>query len=176
MQIDYELTIDDLRAAHRHFARTSPFVRRKYWQSYWAAFILGAGVWFVLNQFRIGIGFILFVAGYGVCVYFVHELIYWNSLDRNITALFKEHPQPGVLGKHTIRIDPDGITEKTEVNDSHHLWQSVDRIDQDNRQIYLFMGVAFLSIPKNAFMNDFDADEFFVTAKDYREKAQQKSV
>jgi hypothetical protein len=171
MQIDYEVTIDDIRAANRFFARKSPFVRRNYWQSYWITVIAGGAVWFFLNQFRISMGFIMFVGLYTVCVYFVHELLYWNNLDRNVMALLKQHPRPGVLGKHTLSIDPEGITEKTDVNDSRHSWQSVDRVDQDNRLIYLFMGTAFFAIPKNAFMSDFDTDEFFVTAKEYHEKA-----
>ncbi|HUP22879.1 MAG TPA: YcxB family protein [Thermoanaerobaculia bacterium] len=81
----------------------------------------------------------------------------------------------GVLGAHTVRISPDGVSETTAVNSSTWTWESVPKVAMTRRYVFIYVQqhVAHI-IPKRAFESRAAATEFFRQAREawskYRER------
>lgn len=76
----------------------------------------------------------------------------------NLYTMSKAH---GLICKHSIEISEEGIREQTEVNNSFHLWKTIDMIKVNKKYIYYFgRGAGGLGIPKNAFTTAMEAEQF----------------
>jgi len=59
-----------------------------------------------------------------------------------------------------------GLVERTVVNESRHSWTGVDRVEHDQKYIYVYTAPhAALIIPKRAFNNLQEAESFYQLAK-----------
>jgi Mn2+/Fe2+ NRAMP family transporter len=95
----------------------------------------------------------------------VPPLIYWNT-KREVMTL--PSGKPGLLGEHTITISPEGIRERTAVNDSTHSWDGIHAIVDDKQHVYLFIDTHMAHIiPKRAFDSENGAQAFLITARQY---------
>lgn len=78
------------------------------------------------------------------------------------SAILKQwRQQKGVLGEHTFVVEPEGVREVTEYNNSVTSWKAVSGIERDQRAIYVHLGkgVAHM-IPIRSFGSDLEADRF----------------
>src|SRR5579859_1780610 len=135
MRIDYELTLDDQMAGHHYFVHTSLFVRRNYQKNYVqsmvVSFFVALALWWFFSSFHFNIGVVIGTIITTGVAYVIFPGQFWRNLDKNFLSAMKDHPQLGIIGKHTIVIDPQGFTESTEVNESRIQWIALDRVEQD---------------------------------------------
>lgn len=71
-----------------------------------------------------------------------------------------------MLGKHTLVVEPSGVTEQGSVSESKVAWSGVEKIEDDNQYIYIFTGpLQAHVIPKRAFRSSEESQKFLETAK-----------
>ena len=166
MEIEYELTKEDLYAFQWRSAYTSPRARRMAWKPYFLLFILvllvslmgsiGADGAFSFVHFSL-----LFV------VFPIVALATWLTtritMRRFINQMLKEEkPERGQLGKHKVVLQGSGLVESTSVNESSRTWAGIDRIEQDSNYIYIYTApLMAIIIPKRAFKDVTAAEAFY---------------
>ena len=177
MEVEYEITPDDLFAFQWRAAFKSRTARRTSRQAYF--------VWFLVLLLisilpAIGSdGFVfsridwtfLFIT---LLVVFLLQKLLTNWLMRRAIRrmLGDEKPDRGQLGRHRVVLLPDAVVESTGVNQTRTSWPGVDRVEQD--QDYIFIYTSPMSahlIPKRAFGDAARAEAFFQLAKASKETA-----
>lgn len=164
--MSYELTPDDLYAFQLRALQKSPIVKRNRRNTYigiFAALVILSIVpaigsdGFVIS--RMSIGFMVIPL---VLVVSLTWLIEKRMTHRAILQLItEEKPEKGQLGHHTVKLDDIGVTESTAVGEQRTSWRGIDRVEQGPEYIYLYTSAsAALVIPRRAFANTTDADEF----------------
>jgi hypothetical protein len=167
MQIEYDLSPDDLLYFQRYHWRHSPALQRQYRLGFIASPLLGflAGVTLVgWERPLVWIGVfmtaaVFYAAVYGWCVR--------RSLRSTISAVLAEGKNRGVLGRHTIELRPDGLREATDVNDTVHTWRGVERIEADEHFIFIYTQAMMAhGIPRRAFSTPEEAERFLAIARE----------
>ena len=75
---------------------------------------------------------------------------------------------PGFVGLHTLAINPEGLTHRTNLSETNVQWESVVDITEDEALIYIFLSAFFaLMIPKGGFAGPDAAQEYVNTAKQF---------
>ena len=167
MEVEYELTPDDLYAFQWHGAFVSSSGRRARRTAYllWVLAVLLFAIvpaigadGFTIS--RVSFTFILVAIAIGFLFQWLMER--W-LMRRAIRQLVKdEKPGKGLLGRHRIVVSRDGLIESTAVGESRTSWAGVDRIEQDPHYIFIYTSlVAAHVIPKRAFRDPQEADAFY---------------
>lgn len=80
-------------------------------------------------------------------------------------AMWLPTSKPGILGEHIISISPEGIRERTLINDGIIIWAGIKKISTNKKYIYIFIdNMMGHIIPKESFSTKEEADEFLNTA------------
>jgi len=177
MEIEYEITPDDLFAFQWRAAYRSPVAKRARRKVYLYLFL--ALLLFSLLP-AIGYdGFVIARANFTlVAVAFpVVALMTWR-LDRRQTRrailelLREEKPGKGQLGRHKLGLGEAGLVESTAVGESRTSWEGVDRVEQNREYIFIYTAPAAAHvIPKRAFSSPGEAETFYQLAGASREAA-----
>ena len=172
MEINYELDARDLIAFQKHFYKTSPTNRnlRRYLYLFFVAF----AAYFNLLEFRIPFAARLFWFAVSLGVSLL-VMAFWswviNAYAFKRTVPTK--PDNGVLGPHQLILSEKALTETTPVNETTHSWKGVDRIEQNEDYVYIFVTPqAAHIVPKRFFFDRPAAEHFYDTARRYKEGAQ----
>jgi hypothetical protein len=167
MEVDYELTRNDLYAFQWRATQVSPVARRARRKLYIYLFLavlllaivpaIGADG-FVVSRVSFGFLLIFFplVAG-------ITWLLEKRLTRRTILELLKDEvPEKGQLGKHSVKLDDGGVFETTAVGESRTSWAGVNRVEQSPGYIYIYTtpSAAFI-VPKRAFADVRDAEDFY---------------
>src|SRR5690606_25063181 len=100
---------------------------------------------------------------------FVMAFAYWSAKR---TVMRMPTSTNGVLGEHTITLSPEGVLERTAVNEGLHKWSGIHAIVDDKEHLYLMIGEQMSHIiPKRAFASESEALAFADAAKAYRSTA-----
>jgi hypothetical protein len=177
MEVEYELTPDDLYAFQWRAAFTSSKgrrARRGVYLLWLLAVLLFAAVpaigadGFVIS--RMNFTFILVALPIVVLFQWCLERL---LMRRAILQMLKEEkPGKGQLGKHRIVMGEDGLVESTAVGESRTSWAGVDRIEQNPEYIFIYTSAAAAHmIPKRAFKDIHEADGFYQLARASKETA-----
>jgi hypothetical protein len=171
MEVEYELTRDDLYAFQWRAAFSSGIGKRARRWAYLAWFVaivlfailpaIGADG-FVIS--RISFKFIL--VAYPIAA--LGQWFFETRLTRRlILRLLKdEKPGRGQLGKHRLAMNEEGIVESTGVNQSRTSWIGVDRVEQNADYIFIYTSPhAAHMIPKRAFRDPQEAEAFYQFAR-----------
>ena len=131
MEIQYELTREDLYAFQWRSAYSSPRARRMAWKPYLFLFIV-----ILLISLMGGIGADGFTFSFVnfsllLVVFPIVALITWLTtritMRRFINQILKEEkPERGQLGKHRVVLTDSGLVESTAVNESSRTWDGID--------------------------------------------------
>ena len=166
MEVEYELTADDLYAFQWRATQRSASVRRMRRKVYiWLfvavllvsivpaigrdGFVISRVSWFFLFTF------FPLVAGLS----WVFERRGTRSAIREFVE--KEKPDKGQIGKHTLVLSDDGLTESTVVGEQRTSWVGIDRVEQDPDYIFIYTGPSAAHVvPKRAFAYAADAERF----------------
>ena len=177
MEIEYELTADDLYAFHWRSVFTSPRGRRDMRKAY--------GYWFLVMLLltilpAIGsdgfvitrVNLLFLVVTYPVIV-LVQWLLYRRLARRGILKLLKEvAPNKGQLGRHKLALNAGDLVESTAVGESRTLWPGVVRVEQNRDYIFIYTQPhAAHIVPKRAFNNAEAAESFYQLARISKEGA-----
>jgi hypothetical protein len=177
MEVEYDLTPDDLYAFQWRAVFVSPRGRRARRNAYltWALTILVFAIvpaigadGFVVS--RVSVTFIVVAI---VIVFLFQWCLERWLIRRTILQLLKdEKPGKGLLGRHRIVLSQDGLIESTAVGESRASWVGVDRVEQDAHNIYIYTSLAVAHvIPKRAFRDLQQADAFYQFSRARKEAA-----
>ena len=124
MQIDYELTRDDFWQITKIAVKKVPKIRRQYISQVMVTpFVIFA-------LFLIYPGDITLAVVATPVVATVAILLGYLATKRQVMKLPID--KPGLLGKHSLSLTPEGFREATEVNDSFTSWAGVHAIYSTN--------------------------------------------
>ena len=171
MQIEYELTNDDLYAFQWRGAFKSKLGRRSSLMSY--------GVWFLAvllisilpaissDGFNIEDVDLRFLVTAFVVVACLNWLLTRWLMHRFINKLLSELKRDkGQLGRHKVLLDENGVVESTTVGETRTSWAGIDRLEQNRDYIFIYTQPhAAHIIPKRAFDNPHEARAFYELAK-----------
>jgi hypothetical protein len=171
MEVEYQLTPDDLYAFQWRAAYLSPKSRRSRRLSYLSLFLpllviavlpmIGSG----RSILAATLGLLLIVTVFPI-IAVAYALIYRRLMRRAVLALIaEEKAEKGRLGRHKIVLSDDGLIETTAVGESRTAWTGIDRIEQDADYIFIYTApVQAHVIPKRAFAGS-KSDEFYEFAR-----------
>ena len=167
MEVEYELTRDDLFAFQWRAAYTSPAARRRrrkvygYWFLALLLFAIVPAIGpdgFVLSR----VAFTFLLIAFPV-VAALQWLLERGLLRHAILQLVrKEKPERGNLGRHHVALSESGVHERTAVGESRTSWSGLDRVERDPHYIFVYTSpVAAHVIPRRAFRDGVEAEAFY---------------
>ena len=171
MEVEYELTPEDLYAYQWRAVNTSPLGRRAKRKMY--LYLLLAVVLLAVVP-AIGPGgfdFSQISFGFIVIAFAVVASLTW-FLEKRMTRrlirdfLKEEKPDKGQLGKHRLVLDETGLLETTAVGESRTSWAGVHRVEQNPDYIFIYIAPAAAHVvPRRAFASTTAADTFYERVK-----------
>lgn len=171
MEVEYEITGDDLFAFQLRAIKKSPLVKRARRKagSYWFLAVLiisllpaiGADGFMIS---RTNFTFLAVVFPVGTLIYLLIER---RNTRRAILELVKqEKPNKGQLGVHQLEINEVELVERTVVGESRTNWAGVNRVEQNDEYIFIYTSlVGAHVIPKRAFTDAQEAENFYQLAR-----------
>ncbi len=121
LSITYTLVPDDIVVFLRYCATTDPKSKRSYWTSLGQIILAVVIINLIYTNFDLSWSSWQFALGAIVICCMLYPFNYRFQINRAIREMTKKQSVEGVVGTHTIRLEADGIYEKTAVNESHHL-------------------------------------------------------
>jgi hypothetical protein len=177
MEVEYELTPDDLYAFQWRAAFDSPLGRRttrKVYLGWFLALLLFSMVpaigpdGFVISRNN----FKFLLIAFPIVILAQHFLGRWLMRRAILRLLQDEKPGRGQLGKHRVVLTEDGLVETTAVGESRTSWAGVHRIEQNSQYIFIYTSPAMAHvIPKRAFRDVEEAEGFYQLSKISQEAA-----
>ena len=175
MEIEYEITLDDMVAFNVYHIRNSPSCRRS---RLLVRAILPLGMFPVfLHAGLTGEGPLLHSAiasGFlWVSISFIWLLVthcgWRRGLRRKLVRLYREGEAETKIVKHVMTLGPEGITDKTELAETKRKWRGLKKIVSDDKHIYLYVGPAEAHIvPKGVFPDESSIEGFLAAIEAFR--------
>jgi hypothetical protein len=170
MEVEYELTPDDLYHFQWRAGTRSPAVKRAKLGAYLSVIFL-----FSLLTVLSGLGsegfdfsraswmWIVWIFPVAIAMWLFEK----RQMRRTILAFVKEEkPGRGQLGAHKISLNEAGLVESTAVGESRTSWDGVNRIEHDEKFIYIYTAPhAAHIIPKRAFRSPQEAESFYQASR-----------
>ena len=177
MEVEYELTPDDLYAFQWRAAFDSSLGRRtarKVYLGWFLALLLFSIVpaigpdGFVISR----IDFKFLLIAFPIVILAQHFLGRWLMRRAILRLLRDEKPGRGQLGRHKVGLTDGGVVESTAVGESRTAWAGVDRVEQNPQYIFIYTSPAAAHlIPKRAFRDMQEAEDFYQLGKTRKEAA-----
>jgi hypothetical protein len=164
--------MDDLVNFNRYHFQRSPTMRRS-WRSglLWiagASLFAGAVVsdGYLLKFAIVAVSaFIGGMVAYGIVYFYQWRIGMW----RKIRKLLEEGDNKNMLGSHRLILREDEVLETCSTAESRIKWQAVERIEENNDYIFLYVSAVSAHIlPKRAFPNSQKVREFYECAVRYK--------
>ncbi len=185
MQITYELKENDIKAFFDYSLKTNSVVKKLNVFNY--LFIFAISYWQLLYAVLFA-DFLSFFNWTHFLVYLFTGTVTFGfvlALSKTIayvtnryvgTASAKKHTHgDGVLGEHLIKLKENYLVEVTDVNETQNSWKGVDRIEENDDYIFIYISPMNAHIiPKRCFSNQSDASMFYDEAKRLRDTAKTK--
>lgn len=177
MEVEYELTPDDLYAFQWRAAFNSPLSKRTTRKVFFGWFL---AVLLVSLLPAIGPdGFVISRMNFTFLVIaFPVVILIQRFLERRLMRgailhlLRNEKPGKGQLGRHKVVLTEGGVVESTAVGESRTSWAGVDRVEQNPQYIFIYTSAAAAHlIPKRAFRHVQEAEDFYQLSKTRKEAA-----
>ncbi len=167
MQIQYQLNLDDVAAYNWHHSLNSKAANRtSKLLSAWGI-LLCLYIAFRSTEWNMSSRIIFFVIASAFWL-FVYPLFRRKAVERQARRLYGEGKNRDVIGNHIFAIDKDGITEISDVAESHITWSGIERIEENDKYIFLYTGsLSAHIIPKRAFVNKEEESEFIQLTRTY---------
>jgi len=162
MRIEFENTLEDLTFFTQYSYNNSPSMQRR--------------TRIVIFSFTV-IWFLIFVLPNisrntiytNVTIWLIISLIWAllivystkKSVRSNARRLYSEGENKGMIGKHLLEVSPEFLKETTEFNELRTKWVAVNKIEEDENYIYIFLtSVSAHVIPKKYFDTKSDIVKF----------------
>jgi YcxB-like protein len=175
LEVDYEITLEDLYAFQWRAAFQSARARRARRVPY-LLWLLAILLWSIvpaigphgLTLSRVNVTAMLI----SLVVVFVLQWCLERWLVRHAIRqlLEDERPDRGQLGRHRLVLTEEGLTESTAVGETRTRWSGVDRVEQSADYIYIYTSPAAAHvIPKRAFPAAEGAEAFYALSQARRQ-------
>src|SRR5689334_6777924 len=125
-----DITLEDIHAFNRHYARNAPLaIRARRAARFGLTFMLtvvfgalGAGFHMPLAYWLLGAMILL-----GFWAMFPARLE--QIMRRRTEQMYAEGRNRGLLGPHQIAIEPDALVEKSELREVRTNWKAIERVE-----------------------------------------------
>jgi hypothetical protein len=174
MQVQFTITLDDILAFNRYCVQHLPTYKRTY-----RTLLISVPVIFVLIALALSINtyrppwlawIIAFVAV--VAWPFIWPRRYQKTMDEFVMKTMQTGQNRSMLGVHTVTLSEQGLRATSEVSESSITWSGIERIEQDDQYIYLFVAATAAHIvPKRALVTMEQASDFYHTAQTFFDQA-----
>jgi hypothetical protein len=166
MKIQFQVTLDDALAFNDYFIDHSAFHKRYYWITFMIPFLFALLIVITTPEF-------LWQALIIPVVWIIAYPPFYKWSNRySARKIYLSGPNKGSLGEHTVIVTEESLLETTEVNEARWQWSGVERVEQNENYIFIFVGpnVAHI-IPKRAFSTPELSTEFYDTTRQFFKKA-----
>jgi hypothetical protein len=172
MRVQFEITLDDVVAFNRYAIQHSPVFRRNYWIVMGCIPVMALIVALVNSRSWNSLSFWLPLVAITIVLLIIFPLWYKHENDQTVIKVMRTGKNRGTLGKHTLLISEDGLVETTEVNESRWAWTGIERVEQIEHYIFIFVSSnAAHIIPKRAFASTEEVTQFYNAAKTLLDRA-----
>ena len=179
MNVEYELTKDDLSAFNLYHHFHSPTARRQYFRSWFLPaaiwLLVCTGVWYVAGResgtpMRTFLGLLpLFSGAPFYLIYF--PWAYRRMFRKIVAGMVSEGQNRGLFSLHHVTISPEGVTDASEFGQSSTFWRAVERVASNDNYAFVYTNaLAAIIVPRRAFAAPTEFEEFVRRATDYHEK------
>jgi hypothetical protein len=177
MEVEYDLTRDDLFAFQWRAAYDSPRgrrTRRKLYAGWLVAVLLFVFVPAIgPHGIEIArVSWLFLIIAFATIILFQIVMERW-LMRRAIRGLVRdEKPEKGQLGRHTVVLSETELVERTAVGEQRTSWAGVDRVEENPDYIFIYTTAAAAHlIPKRAFRDRQTAERFYQFSKARKEAA-----
>lgn len=177
MEVEYELTSDDLYAFQWRAAFSSSSARRARRKGYacWLLVLLAFSALSTIgtDSSLISRANLIFLAiTFPAAVFSQWFMQRWLTRRAILQLLEKEKPGKGQLGRHKVVLSEGGVVESTEVGEQRTSWAGVDRVEQNPEYIFIYTSPAAAHvIPKRSFRDMQEAEGFYQLSRISKEGA-----
>ena len=167
MQVDFDISMDDLATFNQyHGMHQSRMAKCSYWVSIAILPAMSLLILYLLTPENPTLLYWVVCFLVPLALLFYSPRLYQSGLRKMMIRAMISGDNRGTFGHHTISIDENGLNERTEVNNSHWSWFGIETIEQTDDYIYIYISSLMAHIiPKRAFTNAEQADEFFSSAE-----------
>jgi hypothetical protein len=175
MEVEYEITPDDLYAFQWRAAYASPRAWRTRRKAYvfWLVSLLIISVLPAIGTdgFSISrVNYTFFLIAFPLAAlgqWFLERRLIRRAL---LQLLQQERPGRGQLGRHRLVLTDAGLAESTDVGESRTTWAGVHRLEENPEYIFIYTAAAAAHvIPKRAFRDEQEAERFYQFSKTRKE-------
>jgi hypothetical protein len=170
MEVNYELTADDLAALTWHHSQTSPLMRRYYW----VGLLLPPAAYLLLALLFLGAGqpsFYLFPLLFSFAYLLLFPRLRRRRINSYVRRLVREGRNKGTLGPHRMAISREGLVDATEVGEAKTLWAGIERVEESADYIFIYKSaLSAYVVPKRAFRDAHQSGQFFAAARAYQQQ------
>ncbi|MFH1926905.1 MAG: YcxB family protein [Chloroflexota bacterium] len=171
MDIEYEISTDDLVAFHLHQNEHSLAFRGCRWGFQLVIGLItaaGSVIYFIVGDYLMAL--LWLVAA--VLLVALAPRVLRGSIKRQIVRLYRRGKHRGCVGSHRLSLTPEAMVDATEESESRVLWSSVEKIAATDEHLFIYTSAeTAIVVPKRAFSDDVGWAEFSETARQYRNAA-----
>jgi len=167
MEVEYDLTTDDLFAFQWRAAFHSPQARRRA-RNVYIIWLLALLIIAVIPAIGPGgftfsrVSWVFLVVAFPTVSLLQWFLERWLMRRAILELLRRERHGTGLLGRHKVVITDAGVEGSTAVDETRTAWAGIDRVEQNDGYIFLYTSVVGAHvIPKRAFKTVQDAEAFY---------------
>jgi membrane protein implicated in regulation of membrane protease activity len=161
VEVSYTLAMDDT-VAYTTYLMRKHGVGRALFLFCWLVIPLlsvGGAVWLLQLDEEWAVLAAVILALSGVIYTAIYPSLYRSTLQRRIRALTEKMGTRGLVGRRTLLFSEESLTEINEVGRSEVKWQDMERVEEVDETVYLFVteSAAWI-LPRRGFDSDADYD------------------
>ena len=172
-EIEYTIGKDDILAFNRFHTRHSAAWKRQYREQqivssaliFFICFALALIACVIRPETPLAVAAPLGILIAAVAIFF--NLLFYryqvnSSQKKLVNEMIDEGRNRGMLGRHKLIVEDEYLVEITEVAEGRTMWIGVERVEQDDDYIAIYIGYATAHvIPKRSFRDEEAAQDFF---------------
>lgn len=170
MEVEYQVTIDDVIRFNLYHVAHSPFGRRQKWLTRYPVAI-SLPIFGLLDYVFTGKVAPLVTFCLIALVWYAVTPAWWEwDVGRRTRKVLGEGMNRGLLGPSTLTIGSEGLRVVGDTGETSLKWSAVERVACSGTHTYIYLGAtSALMIPHCAFANESTRDRFIDEANRYRE-------
>ena len=171
MDIEYEISTDDMVAFHLHQNEHSLAGRGCRWGfQLFFGMISAAGsvIYFIVGDYLMAS---VWLAA-AVLLVVLAPRILRGSIKRQIVRLYRRGDNRGGIGTHRLSLTPEAMVDVAGESESRVAWSDVEKIAATDDHLFIYISAeSAIVVPRRAFSDDAGWAEFGEAARQYRSAA-----
>jgi hypothetical protein len=178
IQVDFELNIKDILAykifSYDHYIpiiKSRRIMRRVTLLAFLVEILIAVILYLVYNPTQLLLVIIIILIAIFTFLWGLFSP--WIIKRATIRAILGGYDKSlnGLIGKHTLAITYEAITDRSDFGELTIRWQAIDQLESAEQYVFIYPQTAIpLIIPKKAFADDASFRNFFETAKAFQQK------